>query len=127
MALGGQGGDKIPVHDDVAAVGVQVPLGKFDCFANHDSHGDTSDAFLFGQAESLSDVIAVVNERLWREIREAGAKVVFTFCPGINHNVSTSESPCDLYFFTDGVDKSLRGEGTDDAGSPDDGDSPDNA
>ena len=107
------------------AVGVQVTLGKFDSFADHDSHGDTGDTFLVGQTESVPDVIAVVNERLWREVGKAGAKVVFAFCPGVDYNVGTSESPCDLDFFTDGVDKSLRGEGTDDAGSTDDGDSPD--
>ena len=85
------------------------------------------DAFFIGKAKCIPDVVTVVNERLCRKIGEAGTEVIFTFCPGVDYDAGASERPCDLDFFTDRVDESLGGEGTDDAGSTDDGDSPDNA
>ena len=126
MAFDGKGGDKIPVHDNIPAMGVKVSLGKFDGFANHDSHGDMGDAFLVCKAKSIPDIVTVVNERLCREIGKAGTEIIFTFCPGIDYDAGASESPCDLDFFTDRVDKSLGRERSDNAGSTDDGNSPDN-
>ena len=127
MAFVGEGDDKVPVHDNVAAVGVKVSLGKFNGFANHDSHGNMGDAFFIGKAKCIPDVVTVVNERLCRKIGEAGTEVIFTFCPGVDYDAGASERPCNLDFFTDRVDKSLGREGADNAGSSDDGDSPDNA
>ena len=81
-----KGGNKIPVHDNIAAMGVKVSLGKFYGFANHDSHGNMGDAFLVGKAKRISDVVTVVNERLCREIGKAGTEIIFTFCPGIDYD-----------------------------------------
>ena len=107
-------------------MGVKVSLCKFYGFANHDSHGNMGDAFLVGKAKCIPDVVTVVNERLCREIGKAGTEIIFTFCPGIDYDAGTSECSCDLDFFTDRVDESLGGEGADDTGSSDDGDSPGN-
>ena len=101
-----KGGNKIPVHDNIAAMGVKVSLGKFYGFANHDSHGNMGDAFFIGKAKCIPDVVTVVNERLCRKIGEAGTEVIFTFCPGVDYDAGASERPCDLDFFTDRVDAS---------------------
>ena len=126
MAFTGEGGDEVPVHDDVAAMRVQMSLGELDGFTDHDAHREVGDTFLFGKTEGVSDIVAVMYEGLRWEVGKAGAEVIFALGSGVDNEFRASKGPGNLYLFAYGVDKSLGGEGTDDAGSTDDRDSPGN-
>ena len=126
MAFTGEGGDEVPVHDDVAAMRVQMSLGELDGFTDHDAHREVGDAFLFGKTEGISDIVAVMYEGLRWEVGKAGAEVIFALGSGVDNEFRASKGPGNLYLFAYGVDKSLGGEGTDDAGSTDNRDSPGN-
>lgn len=125
MAFTGEGGDEVPVHDDVAAMRVQMSLGELDGFTDHDAHREVGDTFLFGKTEGVSDIVAVMYEGLRWEVGKAGAEVIFALGSGVDNEFRASKGPGYLYLFAYGVDKSL-GEGTDDAGSTDNRDSPGN-
>ena len=127
MAFTGEAGDEVPVHDDVAAMRVQMPLGELDGFTDHDAHRDAGDTFLFGKTESISDIVAVMYEGLRWEVGKTRAEVIFTLGPGVDNEFRASKGSGNLDLFAYGVDKSLGGEGADDTGSTDNRDSPGNA
>ena len=122
IAFAGKSGDEVPVHDDVAAVGVEVALGELHGLADHDAHGDGGDSFLVGCAKGVADVVAVVNEGLRREVGEARAEIVLALGTGVDDEPGAAEGVGYLYLFAYGVDEGLGRKGTDDAGGPDDGD-----
>ena len=111
IAFAGKSGDEVPVHDDVAAVGVEVALGELHGLADHDAHGDGGDSFLVGCAKGVADVVAVVNEGLRREVGEARAEIVLALGTGVDDEPGAAEGVGYLYLFAYGVDEGLGRKG----------------
>ena len=55
---------KVLIHDDLAAMRVEVALGELDSLAEHDPHVDLGDGEEGELLEGLSDEVAVLHEGL---------------------------------------------------------------
>ena len=86
---------------------VEESGSQFDSLSKHHPERDFSDIKFMCDAESFSDVVAILHESLLREIRVTGMDEALAFPAAIDHDTLSARSLGDGHAFAYAVDESL--------------------
>ena len=93
---------EVLVHDDLAAMRIEVTLGELDRLAEHDPHIDLGDGEEGELLEGLSDEVAVLHEGLEGQLGEGTLEVLLAFGSRVDDDGICSERYGDIGLSDDG-------------------------